>query len=107
MSKYREKIARIEEKVAQDQQRLRDLKSRETAERRRNDTRRKILYGAAILSLIDTLPEDKKEDFLRRIHRHIHKEKDRTFLELEEPLEEESAEHDDSGPLQGLLDLTE
>lgn len=82
MPKYADKISKIEKKIEQERQQLRDLKARETAQQRKDDTRRKILYGAAILSLIESLPAEKKRESLERVQRHVRAEKDRKFLGL-------------------------
>ena len=82
MPKYADKIAKIEKKIEQERQHLRDLKARETAQKRKDDTRRKILYGAAILSLMEKLPAEKKRETLEKLHQHIRTEKDRVFLGL-------------------------
>lgn len=82
MPEYADKIAKIEKKIEQERQQLRDLKARETVQKRKDDTRRKILYGAAILSLIDGLSEEKRSETLDRVHRHIRNAKDREFLKL-------------------------
>jgi hypothetical protein len=57
MTKYADQIAKVEEKLEQQRQRLRNLKAQETKQERKDDTRRKILSGAAFLSLIDDLPD--------------------------------------------------
>ncbi|HDY95482.1 hypothetical protein LCGC14_0510690 [marine sediment metagenome] len=82
MPKYTEQIAKIEERLEQQRQRLRDLKAQETKQHRRDETRRKILYGAAFLSLVDKLPEEKRHSSLDRIQRYICRAKDREFLGL-------------------------
>ncbi len=82
MPKYTDQIAKIEERLEQQRQRLRDLKAQETKQNGRDDTRRKILYGAAFLSLVDKLPEEKRHPSLDRIQRYISRAKDREFLGL-------------------------
>lgn len=96
MPKYADKIAKIEKKIEQERQQLRDLKARETAQKRRDDTRRKILYGAAILSLMEKLPADKKRDTMEKLHQHIRNEKDRVFLGLPTLQEQKKPEGDDA-----------
>lgn len=82
MAKYADKIAKIEKKIEQERQQLRDLKARETAQKRKDDTRRKILYGAAVMSLMEKQPAERKRESLERLHQHIRNEKDRAFLGL-------------------------
>ncbi|MFG6538556.1 hypothetical protein [Sulfitobacter sp. CS16] len=86
MPNYEEQISKIEEKLEQQRQRLRTLKAEETKRLRKDDTRRKILYGAAVLAMVDTMSDDKRRLALTRIERHIFRPKDRAFLNLP-PLE--------------------
>lgn len=82
MPKYTDQIAKIEERLQQQRQRLRALKAQESKQHRRDDTRQKILYGAAFLALVDKLPEEKRHSALDRIQRYISRAKDREFLGL-------------------------
>lgn len=82
MTNYSDRIAKIEEKIAQEKQRLRDLQAREAARVRKEDARRKILYGSAFLAWMERLPEDKKSVMFTRVHLFVHNEKDRKFLGL-------------------------
>ena len=82
MPNYEEQISKIEEKLEQQRQRLRTLKAEETKRLRKDDTRRKILYGAAVLAMVDTMSDDKRRLALTRIEQHIFRPKDRTFLGL-------------------------
>ena len=66
MPKIDEQIADIEKKMEQHSNRLRDLKSQATKRERKEDTRRKILYGAAYLVSLDTLSEDARRRSLTR-----------------------------------------
>jgi hypothetical protein len=82
MTKYADQIAKVEEKLEQQRQRLRNLKAQETKQERKDDTRRKILYGAAFLSLIDDLPEERQKASLDKVQQRIRAAKDRAFLDL-------------------------
>ncbi|MEQ3728311.1 MAG: hypothetical protein ABNH38_12950 [Tateyamaria sp.] len=82
MPNYSEQISRIEEKLEQQRQRLRALRTEETKRQRKDDTRRKILYGAAALAMVDTMAEEKRRLALTRIEQHICRPKDRAFLGL-------------------------
>ncbi len=83
MKKTEQQIEALARKLAQDQARMRDLQQRQKAEDRRADARRKILYGAAFLSFAGQLPEEQRRKVLARVEAHIHREKDREFLELD------------------------
>lgn len=82
MAKIDDQITQIEMKIEQQKQRLRDLKAQETKQQRKDETRRKILYGAAFLSLVKSLPEEGRDTALERIHRFISAARDREFLGL-------------------------
>jgi hypothetical protein len=82
-----DQIAALEARMAQEQARLRDLKAQATKQERRDDARRKLLYGAAWLAALDALSEDARRRSLDRVEKHISRAKDRAFLGLE-PLEE-------------------
>ncbi len=82
MPKIDEQIADIEKKMEQHSNRLRDLKSQATKRERKEDTRRKILYGAAYLVSLDTLSEDARRRSLTRVEAQITRLTDRQFLGL-------------------------
>ncbi len=82
MTNIDQKIADAEKKIERERQKLRDLKAQSTKQERKDDTRRKILYGAAYLAGLSTLPERQREQSLDRIHSHIWSKKDRDFLKL-------------------------
>ena len=83
MPRYAEKIAKTEERLEQQRQRLRDLKAQETAQERKDDTRRKILYGAAFLSMLKQFSEERRQASLEAIHKVITRKQDRDLLGLE------------------------
>lgn len=82
MPNYSDQIHKIEEKLEQQRQRLRDLRAQETKQVRKDETRRKILYGAAVLAMVDNMPEEKRRLALKRIEQHISRPSDRKFLGL-------------------------
>lgn len=82
MSPLELQIAALEKKIARERERLSNAKARAVAENRKRDTRRKILYGAAYLSALATLPERQREQSLERVHAHIRKVRDQEFLGL-------------------------
>lgn len=82
MAKVEQKIQDIEKKIEQKRQQVRDLKAMATRQERKDDTRRKILYGAAFLSAVKAQAADAQEKSLARLHAHIRNPKDRAFLGL-------------------------
>ncbi len=85
MTKYADQIAKIEEQLEQKKQRLRGLKAQETTQQRKDDTRRKILYGAAFLTMLEQFTDERRLASLEAIHKAITNPKDRKFLGLELP----------------------
>lgn len=82
--KYTDQIARVEEKLEQQRQRLRNLKAQETKQQRKDDTRRKILYGAAFLALMNDRDEGVRLKSFEKIHQYVRNPKDRNFLGIDE-----------------------
>jgi len=76
LTKYAEKIAKIEEKLEQQKQPLRDFKAQETAQERKDDTRTKILYVAAFLSMLDQFTDGRHKASLDATHKVITRPKD-------------------------------
>ena len=82
MTKIDDKIAQAEKKMKQSRARLRDLKAQANRQDRKDDARKKILYGAAYLAGLATLTERAQEQSLARVHAQIHSKRDREFLGL-------------------------
>ncbi|WP_370160455.1 hypothetical protein [Limimaricola soesokkakensis] len=82
MPKIDEQIEAIEQKMEQHRNRLRDLKAQATKQERRDDARRKLLYGAAYLTALEALPGEKQQRSREHIEAHITRPKDREFLGL-------------------------
>lgn len=82
MTTLEKQINALEKKIVRERARLSDAKARAAAEHRKRDTRRKILYGAAYLSGLNTLSEQQRRQSLERVHAHIRTERDREFLGL-------------------------
>ncbi|MGR3631600.1 MAG: hypothetical protein ACU0A8_05715 [Limimaricola soesokkakensis] len=76
-------MSNIDDQISQTRERLRDLQAKARKLERRDDTRRKILYGAAVLKLAEELEGDKRKRLYARLHDHISREKDRKFLGLQ------------------------
>lgn len=75
-------MANIDERIAQMQAQLRQLQASARKQKRRDETRRKILYGAAVLKFVDDLEAGEKERRLARLHKYVTRESDRRFLGL-------------------------
>ena len=71
--------------IGQTKARLQDLQAKARKDERRDDTRRKILYGAANLAALKDLPSDKRAASFDRVHKYIVRIKDREFLGLPVP----------------------
>lgn len=82
MPKIDGQIAEIEKKMEQQRNRLRDLKAQATKQDRKDDARRKLLYGVAYLAGLGTLSEDARKRSLDRVQAQITRSKDREFLGL-------------------------
>lgn len=87
MADYERRIARLEAKMAQERARLNDLKAQKNREERRNDTRRKILLGAAFEAMVETFEASRRKKSFEKLHEFIRRDRDREFLGLE-PLPE-------------------
>lgn len=72
----------LEMKIDQARQRLRDLQTKAQKQKRRDETRRKIIYGSAALILAGQFTGEQREKFMKRLHDNISRETDRTFLGL-------------------------
>jgi len=90
MPKINAKIEDIERKIEQQRNRLKDLKAQATKQERKDDARRKLLYGAAYLTALETLSADSRRRSHDRVASHITRPKDRAFLGL--PIHEDSGQ---------------
>ena len=88
MADYDSKIAKIEEQMRTQRERIRDLKAQATRQERKDATRRKIIYGAAYLNALERLDPEKRTRTEAAVEKHITSPRDREFLGLE-PLERE------------------
>lgn len=75
-------MSNIDDQISQARERLRDLQAKARKQERRDDTRRKILYGAAVLALAANLDEASRARVFARLHSHIRRDRDRAFLGL-------------------------
>ncbi|MDE4272741.1 hypothetical protein PXK58_01980 [Phaeobacter gallaeciensis] len=103
MPRIDEQIDAIEKKMAQHRNRLRDLKAQATKQERKDDARRKLLYGAAYLAGLETLSDDARRRSLARVEAHITRPNDRVFLGLpalpqDESVSEKTGNNSDETP---------
>ena len=76
-------MADLDTQIEHARQRLRDLQARAQKQKRKDETRRNIIYGAAALSLVRDLNPGKSAATLQRLHERITRNCDRIFLGLE------------------------
>ena len=79
-------MADLEAKIEHVRQRLRDLQAQAQKQKRRNETRRKIIYGAALQEHHGQLDASKREATLAWLHKRITRPTDRRFLGLQDAL---------------------
>jgi hypothetical protein len=75
-------MATKEQQIANLEDKLRRLKAQKKQLDRRDETRRKILYGAAFLALAESAEIEKRRNMLNRVEQHITRPTDRDFLGL-------------------------
>ncbi|KIC39881.1 hypothetical protein RA27_16385 [Ruegeria sp. ANG-R] len=75
-------MADLDQQIEQARARLRDLQARASKQRRRDETRKKIIYGAALQEHLEQLEASKREATLAWLHRRITRPSDRRFLGL-------------------------
>ncbi|NOD48960.1 MULTISPECIES: hypothetical protein [unclassified Ruegeria] len=75
-------MADLDQQIEQARVRLRDLQARASKQRRRDETRKKIIYGAAVLKLLEEIERDKADRLLKLLHERISRDSDRELLGL-------------------------
>lgn len=75
-------MADLDTKIEQARRRLQDLQAQARKAKRKEDTRRKVIYGVALFALLQELPVDKRQATINRLHQKITKASDRAFLGL-------------------------
>lgn len=75
-------MADLDQQIAQVQARLRGLQAKAIKQKRSDDTRRKILYGSAILKHLENAGEKQQFKTLSWLHEKITRGSDREFLGL-------------------------
>ena len=82
-SSRQDKIKELEQKKKQLEARIQTLKSAESAKKRKEDTRRKILLGSMVIKLIET-GYWSKEEIYKHLDEFLDKELDRQLFGLSE-----------------------
>ena len=75
-------MAGIHTKIAQLEAELRDKRAQARRQERRDHTRRKIIYGAAVLRFAEVAAPEQRGAILKRLHQLVTRPRDRTFLGL-------------------------
>ena len=83
---WENELADLETKIEHARQRLRDLHAQAQKQKRRDETRRKIIYGAALQEHLGQLEASKREATLAWLHKRITRPSDRRFLGLPDAL---------------------
>ena len=83
-------MATLEERLAQAQERLRMLQTESKKQKRKDELRRKILYGATLLKMLEKMEEEKRAETLRKLHAQVSRPSDRQFLGLSPETEKTS-----------------
>ncbi len=84
MSRTEKKIEALAREIEQKNALLSDLNQKAKEEKRRADTRRKIIYGAAFLAYANSLSSENTEKAYSAVHKRITNKKDRQTLGLPE-----------------------
>jgi len=76
-------MASLEERIQQEQEKLKSLKAQLSKQQRKDETRRKIIYGAAISKLLEDAVGEKADKLRQLLNERIIRPGDRQFLGLE------------------------
>ena len=90
-------MADIATQLAQAQARVKDLQARSRKQLQRDETRRKIIFGAAVLALAKRLSDEPRVRFLQQLTAQITRDADRQFLGLSplaSPVQKEGSKAD-------------
>ena len=98
-----QQIDALEKKVEEYHNRLRDLKVRASKQRQKDNTRRKVLYGAAFLISLDSIAEEERKRCLERVEACISRSKDREFLGLQPLLRPSSGNQTTPNESEGVI----
>tara|TARA_R100000935_G_scaffold58823_1_gene98290 strand:- start:8944 stop:9210 length:267 start_codon:yes stop_codon:yes gene_type:complete len=84
VSKTEQKILSLTREIEQRTARLSDLKQKSKEDKRRADTRKKIIYGGAYFAYLASLAPEQATRVEAAFEKMIINKKDRQFLELTE-----------------------
>ncbi len=87
MSKIETRIEQVQKRIDQERARLRDLKAREGAQKRKRDTRRKIVFGYAFLKWLAAHPAGERRRILSAVHATL-KDREKQDFPLDVTLKE-------------------
>ncbi|HEY9038620.1 MAG TPA: hypothetical protein VIN05_06730 [Roseovarius sp.] len=90
MTPIQKQIVVLEEKISRERAKLADAKAKAAAQNRKRDTRRKILFGYALLDWASTLPQPERKRILSLIHARL-KKRERVAFPLREALDDVEA----------------
>ena len=91
-------MATTRTKIAAAERSLRVLRAKQKRIDRRDETRRKILHGAAVLNLLEAMSLHEQRALLARIHAQITRLTDRELLALDPLPEPAKPEAPDTSP---------
>jgi len=77
-------MSELDVKILQAQKRLKSLQAQASKQRRKDETRRKVLYGDAVLKVVRDLNEANQKKWFDRLHEEITRPADREFLKLKQ-----------------------
>ena len=83
-----DRIKELESKKKQLEARIQKLKAAESAKKRKEDTRRKILLGSMVIKLIET-GYWQKEEIYKQLDKFLDKDLDRQLFDLPELQQDE------------------
>ena len=85
MTPIEKQIAALQEKISRERAKLADAKAKAASQSRKRDTRKKILFGYALLDWASTLPQPERKRILSLIHARL-KTREREAFPLREAL---------------------
>ncbi|MCB1335961.1 MAG: mobilization protein [Maritimibacter sp.] len=75
-------MSKRDQQISQLEERLRALRAAAASQVRKDDTRRKIILGHALIKHLETLPPEKRKALLAGLHAYVTRPSDRRFLGL-------------------------
>ena len=75
-------MANLDQQIQQAEQKLKELRAKAQKQSRKDEVRRKILYGSAALLFAEQCTPEQQTRFMARLHEKILRQSDRAFLGL-------------------------